>query len=215
MLPSGLNFTSDLPAMDDFAGRSRPSTVPADPTAQPMLPSKVLPVLDALNYDFDIVTVAPDPAQKAHLEALEALGQFPTDLNIEARWRDPRTVTAIARAGRAAQDVLKEAGFGTEPSGTRLPVGSYYADQDVKRHETVMRLTNLLVDQEAEMFEWGEFNCMAFFKAHAKSEPVVNQTTALAHLPIPKKRMDTRRKLAIAGCAVGVGLLGLAAISAL
>lgn len=214
-MPPDIDFEIDFRDADDvvdFAldlaeGRQDLHRRPADPAQ--------LPVLDALNYDFDIVAVEPDAAQRAHLEALAELGRPTESFQGEARWRDPRTVAAIQKSGRAAQELLKDAGFGTALSDSRLPQGQYPAEDGARRHQIVMRLTNLLADSKASQLDWGEFNCMAFFKANAEAEAVQLFPSLDDPILTTNRPNDGKRKLAFAGFAIGIILLGVAVVYAL
>lgn len=211
-MSENFNFTTDADVIDDYVESPRRAVTLTEPVAPtPMSAPQPLPVLDALNYDFDIVRIEPDAAQRAHLEALAALGQETDDITIEARWRDPRTVTALSHASRAAQNMLREARFGTTVSGVRLPAGHYPAEDAALRHEVVMHLTNLLSDVDATGVDWGAFDCMAFFKANAEAEPI--RSAAPPSVPQTSSSFG-KRQLALAGLAVGIALLAVAVVAA-
>lgn len=207
-MSANFNFTSDADLIGDFVTGDRP--VARAPAAEVQVdpPLKTLP---PLNYDFDIVTVAPDAAQQAHLDALAALGQEVDEVNIEARWRDPATVAAMDRASRGVRELLKAAGFGRAPSGVQMSVGSYPAEDGEARHAIVMRLTNAIAEVDAAALDWGQFDIAAFFKAQAEATSVRPQSA----LTDAQAAAPNKKKFALIGLVVGLALLMVAGLSAL
>lgn len=207
-MSANFNFTSDADLIGDFVEGDRP--VKRSPAAEVQVdpPLKTLP---PLNYDFDIITVAPDAAQQAHLDALAALGQDVDEEQIQARWRDPATVAAMDQASRGVRELFKAAGFGTIVSGKRMPVGSYPAEEGEARHEIVMRLTNTIAEADAAALDWAPIDIAAFFKAHAEATSVRTQSVdpdAVAIAP-------NKKKFALIGLVIGLALLMIAGLSAL
>lgn len=208
MMPPGLNFTTDVEAIEDFVDAPHRTADPVEAAQPDVVP---LRVLDALLYDFDIVDIPPDPAQQAHLDALRALGQDVDDTNVEARWRDPQTARALSQASLGVRELFKKAGFGTAISGRRTPSGHHDRADDPTRHDVIMRLTNAMSEANADNFDWGQFDCAAFFKAHAES-------VATGGVAVPEqstRRPDRKRSIALLGLLIGIGLLMVAGLTAL
>lgn len=208
-MSANFNFTSDNDLVSDFVEGSKP--LPQRTAAPATVSEPALKALPALVYDFDIVTIAPDAAQQAHLDALAALGQDTDDISIEARWRDPATAAAMAQASLGVRDLFKAAGFGPVASGVALPAGRFPAEDAEARHAVVMRLTNTLSESDATKFNWGQLDIAAFFKAQAEATSVRTNTTPVPPKPAPVNK----QKLALIGLVVGVALLLVAGLSAL
>lgn len=207
-MSANFNFTSDSDLVGDFVDGAKPmsrapaSTAPDEPHLRALAP---------LSYDFDIVPVAPDAAQQAHLDALAALGQEVDEINVEARWRDPMTARAMAQTSRGVRELFATAGFGPSASNVQMPAGRFPAEDADARHAIVMRLTNALAEANAAAFDWGQIDIAAFFKAQAEATSVRTKPVVQAANVGP----SGKRKIALIGLASGIALLVIAGLSAL
>jgi len=206
-MSSNFNFTSDAELVNDFVEGSKPLPR-AQATIEHVAPLKTL---KALSYDFDIISVTPDAAQQAHIDALAQLGQDVDDIVVEARWRDPATATAMSQASRGVRELFKAAGFGYTASGKRIPAGQYAVEDAEARHAVVMRLTNTLSEADGSKFDWGQIDMSAFFKAHAEATSIRTQPIPE---PVPAPSFD-KRKVALIGLVAGLALIIVAGLSAL
>jgi len=202
-MPVDLDSPEDLLDMtmelaDSFQGNSGNGTIP-------------LPTLAPLAYDFDIVSIPPDAAQQAHLDALAALGQETDGINIEARWRDPATATALFLASPGVRKLFADAGFSQTPSDAHLAPGTYPAEDAEARHAIVMRLTDHLAESDAANFDWGRIDITAFFKAHAEARSIRSEPVASTDYP----PASNKRKFALIGLVAGLVLVVVAGLSAL
>lgn len=207
-MSANFNFTSDTDLVDDFVEGARPVARAPSQAVSVDPPLKALP---PLVYDFDIVALAPDAAQQAHLDALAALGQDVDDIRVEARWRDPVTATAMAQTSRGVRELFAAAGFGSAPSGVRMAPGSFAAEDESERHEIVMRLTTALAAKDAASFDWGQLDISEFFKANAEASSVRSQPVQSAAKTSP----GNKQKVALIGLVLGITLLIVAGLSAL
>lgn len=128
-----------------------------------------------LCYDIDISYLYPpavfDDPEKGAL--LRRNGMQPhSRTNYVARFRDPRTVQALAGASDLVKAYFQDCGFANAPSGVALPSGTF--DDTFRNHQkdVVMRMQENLATHDLSGQHWNGLDIVACEQAVNHAKPV-------------------------------------------
>ncbi len=163
-----------------------------------------------LEYDFDIVEIAPDEVDPEH-----GMAAMTGHRAVRASFRNTRTVQALHSASPKIRRIFTESGFSLEPKGGTLPHGIYRPEDSQDRERILKRLFANIRNMGVQGEYCGDFDFWQFLddvktaRPQAKiaqeipdRTPKPTQPTA----PKPKKRSLQWR----IGVALGLAVLVIA-----
>ena len=160
--------------------------------------------LGVLSYDFDFIAVS---APMGRLDGSRLFHDPNSDTYYEARWRNPNTVMAITLSNPTVRDLLRDAGFGSEMSGAKLPKGRFDPSHETMRHDVIRRLSQVLHKNADRDIDWGQFDCAAFYADHADALPIGADVS-----PASFTRASNGRVLLVLAGTLALCFLGYAAV---
>ncbi|MES0825716.1 hypothetical protein [Ruegeria sp. SCP11] len=162
-----------------------------------------------LEYDFDIVEIAPDEVDPEH-----GMSAVTGHKAVRASFRNARTVQALHSASPKIRRIFVESGFSLEPKGGDLPHGLYLPEDAEDRERILKRLFANIRNMGVQGEYCGDFDFWQFLDDVKTARPqakvardVPNQTPQ----PKPKQSAVSKPKRRSLQWRIGVAL-GLAVI---
>jgi len=119
-----------------------------------------------LEYDFDIVAIAPDEADPEHGNAAVTGHRA-----VRASFRDTRTVEALHSASPKIRRIFFESGFSLEPRRNGLPHGIYLAEDAQDRERILKRLFANIRNMGVQGEYCGDFDFWQFLDDIKRARP--------------------------------------------
>lgn len=160
-----------------------------------------------LEYDFDIVAIAPDEVDPEH--AMTAVTGTPP---ARARFRDVKTADALRGASPKIRRIFEESGFSLETCNSGFPSGIYASDQSDDRARVLDRLFRNIRNIGVQGEYCGEFDFWEFLDhvrtAQAQDGLVLPKApVAPQQKPDPIKPPDRRSVPGRIGFALGLAVV--------
>ena len=152
-----------------------------------------------LSYDFDMVSIFPEPSPADRCVAL---------------WRDPAVAHALRGADERVRALFVRSGFGLTTHDSGAPPGTYPAYDEVARIKVLGSLMRRMFGEDLDDADWNGFNYRAFMESIETAVPWDGQilcddggpvSEALTQ-PDPVVRSDQRGAGALGRVAVMTGL---------
>ncbi|WP_420585730.1 hypothetical protein [Ruegeria sp.] len=160
-----------------------------------------------LEYDFDIVAIAPDEVDPEH-----GVAAVTGNRAVRAWFRDSRTVQALHSASPKIRRIFLESGFSLEPRSSDLPHGVYRAEDSGDRERILKRLFANIRNMGVQGEYCGDFDFWQFLddvKRARPRAPVVQKATdpTAALRPPPPEQPNRASVQWRIGIAVGLAVL--------
>ncbi|MTI01309.1 hypothetical protein [Roseibium sp. RKSG952] len=121
-----------------------------------------------LEYDFDIVTIAPD-----ELESETVNSEQPEGARVRALFRDVKTADALRGASPKIRNMFEDAGFGLETRNCGVPMG-YYSPQHAADRDRILRNLFANIKSQGLKGEYsGEFDFSDFLRHIRTAQPEI------------------------------------------
>ncbi|WP_171131902.1 MULTISPECIES: hypothetical protein [unclassified Ruegeria] len=158
----------------------------------------------SLNYDFDIVTIAPDEVDPEHGFA-SMTGTRP----VRAVFRDFQTAEALRSASPKIRRIFLESGFSLETRETGVGRGFYRAEDAEARQRVLKRLFTNIRNMGVQGEYCGDFDFWSFLEQTRNAQPLP-ASGRKEFAPVADQTETQRQRRPIAakiGIAIGVALV--------
>jgi len=165
-----------------------------------------------LEYDFDIVAIAPDEVDPEH--AMTAVTGAPP---VRARFRDIKTADALRGASPKIRRIFLESGFSLESGSNGLPSGLYPSGQSLDRARILDRLFANIRNMGVQGEYCGEFDFWHFLNHVRTAQPrdgliLPNTRPVTQHSLVTPNPPDRRSVPGRIGFALGLAVVLFAAL---
>ncbi|WP_170376283.1 hypothetical protein [Ruegeria atlantica] len=135
-----------------------------------------------LEYDFDIVAIAPDEVDPEH-----GMAAVTGHRAVRATFRNTQTVEALHSASPKIRRIFLESGFSLESKGGSLPHGYFLSEDAPDRERILKRLFSNIRNMGVQGEYCGDFDFWHFLDDVRRARPRANATRELQELtPSPK-----------------------------
>ncbi|CUK07834.1 hypothetical protein RUE5091_02997 [Ruegeria denitrificans] len=122
-----------------------------------------------LEYDFDIVAIAPDEVDPEH-----GMAAVTGHRAVRASFRNVQAVEALHSASPKIQRIFLESGFSLEPKGHSLPHGVFLSEDTQDRERILKRLFANIRNMGVQGEYCGEFDFWHFLDDVRRARPRAN-----------------------------------------
>ncbi|WP_170571415.1 hypothetical protein [Ruegeria atlantica] len=160
-----------------------------------------------LEYDFDIVAIAPHEVDPEH-----GVAAVTGHRAVRASFRNTRTVQALHSASPKIRRIFAESGFSLEARGGDLPHGLYWAEDAQDRERILKRLFANIRNMGVQGEYCGDFDFWQFLDDVKRARPKAEIIRDLPdQTPKPKQPTEAKPKRRSIFMRVGVAF-GLAVL---
>ncbi len=163
-----------------------------------------------LEYDFDIVAIAPDEVDPEH-----GMAAMTGNRAVRAWFRDRRTVQALHSASPKIRRIFVESGFSLEVGDSGVPHGFFRPEDAADRERILKRLFANIRNMGVQGEYCGDFDFWQFLDDVKRARPRAeiihkgpDRTSVSQQAPAPKpKRRSIQMRI---GLALGLAVLVIA-----
>ncbi|KUJ78893.1 hypothetical protein [Ruegeria profundi] len=119
-----------------------------------------------LEYDFDIVAIAPDEVDPEH-----GVAAMKGHRAVRASFRNARTIAALHSASPKIRRIFLESGFSLESKGNGLPHGYYRSEDAADRERILKRLFANIRNMGVQGEYCGDFDFWQFLDDVRRARP--------------------------------------------
>ena len=160
-----------------------------------------------LEYDFDIVAIAPDEVDPEH-----GVAAVTGNRAVRAWFRDSQTVQALHNASPKIRRIFVESGFSLEPRPSGVPHGFYLPEDAADRERILKRLFANIRNMGVQGEYSGDFDFWQFLDDVKKARPQADEARNLSTMMLePPNSAGSKPKRRSVQWRIGIAL-GLAVL---